>query len=540
MQQERQNQMQPGRPNGGMGGASMRPDQSRGNGGMGGSSMRQMQQERQNQMQPGRPNGGMGGASTMRRDSPMGGGMGQPQGQNRMSSAFNHPSPQGAHMMQTPHGEVMARPNGHLSDVHDVGRGMDIHHGLDGSRRVFAERPDHSRVFAERGRPGFVERPYRFHDNDFSRRAYDWHGHEVDRFYAGYEFHGVMIDVYTSPVFYSPGFYGWVGSSWGGPVGYSWGFAANPWYRYYGFYFAPAPVYVTPADWLADYVISTNLANAYAAQQQSGTLAPMQQMSTGQPELTPEIKQQIADEVRTQIAIENADAQKNSQGQAPDPAVSSLDGLFSDEKPHIFLVSNSLDVVDNGGNECLLTDGDVLRTTAAPAAGSTSAILEVAVSKGGRECTASASVQVAITDLQEMENSLRATVDLGMSDLQANQGKKGLPAVPHSAMKAPVQAVIAQAAPPSETGVSAAVKQQLTLADQADSEAAQDAHVTLDAAPAASSASATINIAPGQTTAQVVAAMGKPVSVKTQGTHKIYKYNDIEVVFSNGKVVDVQ
>jgi hypothetical protein len=521
--------MKPEMPNrGGMNGPSMKSEMP--NRGEGGGAMKSEM-----------PNRGAGmNAPSIRHDSPMNRDMRQQSGQNHMSSAFNHPSPNGAHMMNTPHGAVMQRPGGKLSDIHDAGRGMDIHHGLDGSRRVFAERPDHSRVFAERGRPGFVERPYHFHDHDFSRRAYDWNGHRVDRFYAGYEYHGVEINVYTSPAYYSPGFYGWVDNPWGGPVAYSWGFAANPWYGYYGFYFAPAPVYVTPADWLTDYVISTNLANAYAAQQQAGMPAPPQPTATGQPELTPEIKQQIADEVRTQIAIENADAQKNSLGQTPDPAVSSIDGLFSDGKPHVFVVSNSLDVVDNGGNECLLSDGDVLRTTAAPAAGATAATLEVSVSKGDKECAPAANVQVAITDLQEMENNLRATVDQGMSDLQANQGKKGLPAAPHSAVGSPVQAVVAKAAPPPETGVDSAVSQQLTLADQVDSEAAQDAHVTLDAAPAASTASAQIDVGPGLTTAQVVAALGKPASVKMQGTNKIYKYKDIEVVFNNGKVIDVR
>jgi hypothetical protein len=39
--------------------------------------------------------------------------------------------------------------------------------------------------------------------------------------------------------------------------------------------------------------------------------APM--AAGGPPELTPEVKQQIADEVRNQLALENSEAQQNAQ-----------------------------------------------------------------------------------------------------------------------------------------------------------------------------------------------------------------------------------
>ena len=69
--------------------------------------------------------------------------------------------PAGVHEHVAPNGAtVRMRPNGRPSDVHDPGRGMDVHHGLNGNRAISVERADHSRVFAERGRPGFVERPY--------------------------------------------------------------------------------------------------------------------------------------------------------------------------------------------------------------------------------------------------------------------------------------------------------------------------------------------------------------------------------------------
>ena len=70
--------------------------------------------------------------------------------------------PTGAHETQTANGSVVrTRANGTRSDVHDAKRGMDIHHGLNGNRRVSVERADDSRVVAERGgRGGYVQHPY--------------------------------------------------------------------------------------------------------------------------------------------------------------------------------------------------------------------------------------------------------------------------------------------------------------------------------------------------------------------------------------------
>ena len=48
-------------------------------------------------------------------------------------------------------GVVRTRADGSRAEIHDVRRGMDIHYGLNGTRRVVTERSDHSRVFAERG-----------------------------------------------------------------------------------------------------------------------------------------------------------------------------------------------------------------------------------------------------------------------------------------------------------------------------------------------------------------------------------------------------
>jgi len=51
-----------------------------------------------------------------------------------------HPS--GSSERSTPNGDVVRiRADGRLRDLHDPKRGLDVHHGLNGSRRISVERP---------------------------------------------------------------------------------------------------------------------------------------------------------------------------------------------------------------------------------------------------------------------------------------------------------------------------------------------------------------------------------------------------------------
>jgi hypothetical protein len=58
--------------------------------------------------------------------------------------------------------------------------------------------------------------------------------------------------------------------------------------------------------------------------------------------------------------------------------------------------------------------------------------------------------------------------------------------------------------------------------------------------PIAAPAPATVNIALGQSIAQVTAAMGQPLTIVDLGPKKIYKYKDMKITFRDGKVADVQ
>jgi hypothetical protein len=460
-------------------------------------------------------------------------------------TATGHMAPAGSHTMATRNGAVTRRPDGRVSDVHDARRGMDVHHGLDGGRRVSVERGDHSRIVAERGRRGYIERRYSYGGHDYARRSYYWHGREYNRFYRGYYYHGAFVNVYAPAVYYPAAFYGWAYNPWAVPVAYGWGWGGAPWFGVYGAYFTPYPVYAGPAFWLADYLIAEHLQAAYAAQ--IAFVNSGGDPSAG-PVLTAEIKQQIVDEVKAQVALENAEAQQNAQGQAADPASSGIARILADNHPHVFVTGDALDVVDSTGAECALSEGDVLRFSGpAPAESQTDVNLQVLSSKGGKECQRSATVTVAVADLQEMQNHLRETIDQGMEELKTKQGKNGIPAAPASATAPPTQSAFAQVAPPPEPNGAADVNQQLAESDKAEQEATPssspggpNASADIAASAPPPQQAAPVNIAMGQTIDQVTASLGQPLTVVNLGAKKIYKYKDMKITFKDGKVSDVE
>jgi hypothetical protein len=392
------------------------------------------------------------------------------------SNIGNGHTPRGGHENVTHCGSAIRyRPNGRPSDVHNVSRGMDIHHGLNGNRAIHVERPDHSRVFGERGRPGYVQRPYSYHGHDYGRRNYVYHGHTYSRYYHGYDYHGRHMDVYAPGYYYHSGFYGWAYNPWRSPVHYGWGWGGAPWYGYYGGYFAPYPVYYGAPFWLTDYLISQDLQEAYTAHQEAGEAAPTPAEGGGGPMLTPDVKQEIADEVKAQLALENQEAQQNAQNQDIDPGSSGVARMLSDGHKHVFVVGSALDVVDSNQNECALSDGDVLGLMSPPPPDAAAADLVVLASKGGNECPKSSTVTVQVTDLQEMQNHMREQIDQGLQELQNKQGQGGLPQAPPAAQGPPVQAQYADVAPPADPNAGAEIQQQTQQADQAETDVTNEA-----------------------------------------------------------------
>jgi len=369
---------------------------------------------------------------------------------------------------------VERRSNGHISDVHDEQRHMDVHHGLNGDRRVSVMRADHSRIVAERGRGGYIERPYAFHGHDYYRRSYFYHGHLYNRFYRGFYFHGIELHVYAPYRYYPIGFYGWAYHPWHVHVVYAWGWGGSPWYGYYGHYFAPYPEYVSASAWLTDYMISNDLQADYAARQDAGTLdsGPAPELAADTPPaLTPEVKDLIAQEVQYDIELENGEAALDAANQEVDPASSGLARMLADGQSHIFVVGSPLDVEDeNTQEDCPLSDGDVLQTTDPPGPDDKTASLIVLASKGNKECAKAATVTVDLDDLQEMQNHMRETIDQGMDELQQKQGKDGIPALPPSANAPPTTTAFAKLAPPPDPDAAGVIDQQQKEADTSEKE----------------------------------------------------------------------
>ncbi len=442
---------------------------------------------------------------------------------------------------------LVRRPGGGIRDVHDERRGINIHNGLHGERHISVERADHSRIYAERGRPGYIQRGYSFRGHDFERRAYFYHGRAYDRFYRGYEYRpGLRLSIYAPARYYRAGFYGWAYNPWYAPVVYPWGWAGNPWYGYYGFYFSPYPAYPTASLWLTDYMIAQDLQAQYQAQQEAHLAVAGYPAAGGPPALTPEVKQMIADEVRGQIALENAEAQQSSGGQEIDPASSSIARLMSDGHPHVFVAGGSLDLIDAAGAECAVSDGDALQLNAAPPPDSQVAQLTVLSSKGSAECQRGDKVNVALTDVQEMQNHMRERIDQGLEELQSKQGKSGLPAAPPSAVGGVQEAAYVQQAPPPEAGGPSAIDQQIAAADASQQEVVSQAQQeaapgTFDPVPPpAAPAGPPPTVSLGQTIDQVKAAFGQPTTVIDLGAKKIYTYPGMKITFRAGKVADVQ
>ena len=431
-------------------------------------------------------------------------------------------------------GTVTKRADGRVATVHDPKRGMEVHRNLSGNRRVVVERPDHSRVVAYRGGRGYVQRPYMYHGHEYARRSYYSNGRYYHAYYGRYYYRGVYVNPYYPAYYYQPAYYGWAYNPWVAPVPYAWGWGGNPWYGYYGAYFTPYPVYASASLWLTDYIISNSLAAAYQAR--VAAQAQADALSSPAP-LTPEVKQLISDEVKSQIALENAES-KNGQAGEPDAASSSIQRALTDGKPHVFVAGQDLDVVDAGGAECALSEGDALQLSGQSAPDATNVSLAVLASKGGKECPKGDTVLVALTDLQDMQNHMRQTIDQGMQELQKKQGQGGLPAAPAAAKAAPVESAMATSAPPPppEKEVAAQINQETQEADRVEKEAGNE--VAGGAAPAEAAPPAEVTT--GQTEDQVTAALGSPKNIVTVGAKKIYVYKDMKVTFHDGKVSDVQ
>jgi hypothetical protein len=375
-----------------------------------------------------------------------------------------------------PGGRVKPLPNGGHMVLDRRGRmrsiranGMTIHRGFRGGRTIETERNGRRLVSLGRRR-GYMERPY-FRTRDgrlYYQRTYVRNGVVYTRAYRRFRYRGIYYERYAPAYYYHPAFYRWAYNPWPAPVSYNWGWAGEPWYAYYGPYFAPYPAYPAASLWLTDYLIAEDLTLAYqerADASASGTQTQDDPTGAGSTaaQLSPQVKQAIADEVKSQLA-----AEQQSASASPDQSSASDESVPPALNPseRVFIVSSNLDV-SAGNQECSLTSGDViLRLTETPDANQDVNATVQASKK--TDCLHGSQVAVSVQDLQEMHNSLQAQVDAGLKALAASQGKAGLPAAPDTGTSAGEVPP-----PPADTGVASSLQAQEQEADQTERQVQQ-------------------------------------------------------------------
>ncbi len=405
-------------------------------------------------------------------------------GGNTASHANAAHTPPGKSVSLKGGGSAHVRPNGQIRSVNK--NGMHIEHGMHGGRTVVSTHNGARIVSNGRGRGGYVQRAYVTRGGrSYYSRTYYYHGGYRSGVYQGYYYGGHPYYGYYPAYYYRPAYYGWAYNPWPAPVAYGWGWGGAPWYGYYGAYYQPYPVYPSAAFWLTDYLLAASLQAAYAAQAESsegwllhpdagdGTLvASLLDVAPAVAEtakLSPEVKKDLAEEVKALLAAEQAEAGKgksSSGGQAAskDEAPPALDPKFK-----TFVVSADLSLVVAEGEECGLTDGDVvMRTTDTPDNDQNVNVKVVASTKA--DCAIGKEGPLAVDDLQEMYNHFRESLKDGMGELAKKQGTGGLPNAPDTSTTAGDVP-----APEPDKSAEKTLKEQQASADQTEAEVKQEA-----------------------------------------------------------------
>ncbi len=384
-------------------------------------------------------------------------------------------------------GSASIRPNGSIRSINR--NGMQIHNNLRGGRTVVSE---HNGVrIVNRGGGGYVQHAYMNRGGHayFARTFYD-HGVYRTGIYRGYFWGGHHYYGYYPGVWFHPGFYGWGWHPWGARVFWGvgvggWGWAGAPWYGFYGGWWAPYPFYAGPAFWLTDYLISSQLQAAYAAQyntaagdggydQGSANYGDNggQAANSGQVTLSPEVKEAIAEEVKAQL--QEQEQQAPSQGLGSDSGAAAAPANDNQAPPALdparrtFVVDNAITVVSDG-QECNLTGGDVITRLTDTPDSNQQVTASVSASKKG-ECGEGKPVLVSVDDLQEMHNHFEEQLNNGLKVLAEKQGTNGMP-------KAPDAGTVSSnlPTPPPDQNASKDLADQQAQADQAETQAKQDA-----------------------------------------------------------------
>jgi hypothetical protein len=374
---------------------------------------------------------------------------------------------------------------GRITSIHSTN--MEIGHRPDGQRIVVANRANATIVTTGR-HSGYIERTTVHGDRTYMQRTVLANSRIVTHTYVGYEFRGVPLHHFMSPVFYSPAFYGWAYHPWIAPIHFGWFWIGAPWYVGPDPYFVAAPVYPSAGLWLTDYMLGQTLATAYEAHQEALADRAVEDADAAddangygetddnsstvrasvQTPITPELKAAIAEEVQEQIAAENSAAAN------PDKAASYAELPSALGQPnHVFVVAGNLDVTTIDQQQCSLQAGDILRLAASPNGDSQLAQLRVASGKV-MDCPAGTQVMVSVEDLQDMQNNLREQIASGLDTLQKNQGTNGLPAAPPEALSIPPRPAVSGLDTMTSADAMSAIDSQTEAADSLEHDVTQN------------------------------------------------------------------
>jgi hypothetical protein len=377
-------------------------------------------------------------------------------------------------------GTASIRPNGQIRSISR--NGIQIQHGLHGSRTIVSTH-NGARVVTTGRNGGYVQRNYLVRNgNTYVSRTYVVNNVTYTSVYRQYSYGGYCCYYGYAPAYYwHPVYYGWAYNPWPAPVYYGWGWTAAPWYEYYGpYYYAPYPVYPSAAFWITDWMIAASLQSSYEASVQVGELDPLGPefplvAGLGRipvaPDLsrnvvlTKEIKDQLTEEIKMQLAADQAEASKgkSSAGSSGGGTVPALD-----PKWRTFVVHNELSVVADG-DECSLTEGDVIsRVSDTPDQDKN---LDVKVLAGKKnDCGVGKQVGVSLDDLEEMHNHFREQITAGMKELANKQGTGGLPKAPDTGTQD------GEVPPPApDSSAAKALKDQQAEADKTEADVKQEA-----------------------------------------------------------------
>ncbi len=186
---------------------------------------------------------------------------------------------------------------------------------------------------------------------------------------------------------------------WSHPYGYPWSYNV-PWYH-------PVTRYYTSYDWLTDYFFMTLWDQEEAAMEASISQAEEARY-----------REEISEEVRAQVQIQVREALEAYKAKTPltiNPIIPAGAGIV--EKPeYIFTVHQDMSVIDDGGDKCMLSDGDLIKLKADQKISGDSAIAIVVTGKSD-SCDAGSEVHISLADLQSMQNEFAQRIEAGAKSL---------------------------------------------------------------------------------------------------------------------------